>query len=230
VRNLCGVGRKGHGGPDEEVETYLNSFFNFCARCWWVFKTTPWPLHHRDGDPAPMRLSRPQDQSGRVRKISPSPAFDPQTFHPVAIWFGNMISKTIYSSEVCSVQLFKLQRFATTYTPCFNITRNIKFYPHPSISALESTQPPVQWVTFYFPGVNRPWRGVEHPPSAEVKKNIPSGSSWTFLWLTLLLITIYLNFTRNIYLYLYVRRNSQNGQRFFPPKLHYLFSLCDECA
>jgi hypothetical protein len=41
----------------------------------------------------------------------------------------------------------------------------------------------------YFPGVNRPGRGVDHPPlsSAEVKERVelylyyPSGTSWTVL-------------------------------------------------
>jgi hypothetical protein len=114
--------------------------------------------------PLYMRLSGSQGQSGRVKKISPSPAFDPQTSHPLAIWFSNMISKTIYSSEVCNFQLFKLRRFATSYTRCFNITRSLKFYPHPSISALEPTQPLVQCVPVCFPGENRPGHGVDHPP------------------------------------------------------------------
>jgi hypothetical protein len=39
--------------------------------------------------------------------------------------------------------------------------------------ALGSTQPPIQWVTWALsPGVNRPWREVDHSPPAnpEVKK------------------------------------------------------------
>ena len=37
---------------------------------------TRYPLH--------MRLGRPQDRSGPVRKISPPPGFDPRTVEPVA--------------------------------------------------------------------------------------------------------------------------------------------------
>jgi hypothetical protein len=35
-----------------------------------------------------MKLSANQDQAGRVRKISPKPAFDPRTFQPVACCEG----------------------------------------------------------------------------------------------------------------------------------------------
>jgi hypothetical protein len=34
--------------------------------------------------PFSRRLGRPQDRSGQVRKISPSPGFDPRTVQPVA--------------------------------------------------------------------------------------------------------------------------------------------------
>jgi hypothetical protein len=37
---------------------------------------TQYPLYRR--------LGRPQGRSGRVRKISPPPEFDPRTFQPVA--------------------------------------------------------------------------------------------------------------------------------------------------
>jgi len=37
-------------------------------------------------------------------------------------------------------------------------------FPHLSKPALGHTQPPVQWVTGYFPGVKRPGRGFDHPP------------------------------------------------------------------
>jgi hypothetical protein len=55
-------------------------------------------------------------------------------------------------------------------------------FQHPSIPALGSTQPPVQWV-------KRPVRGVDHPPpsSAEVKERVElyiystSGLSWPVL-------------------------------------------------
>jgi hypothetical protein len=43
-------------------------------------------------------------------------------------------------------------------------------FPHPSRPALGPTQPPTQWV----PGLKRPGRGVDHPPtsSAEVKERV----------------------------------------------------------
>jgi hypothetical protein len=35
---------------------------------------------------------------------------------------------------------------------------------HMSRPALGPTQPPVQWVPFYFPGLKQPGRGVDYPP------------------------------------------------------------------
>jgi hypothetical protein len=35
-------------------------------------------------------------------------------------------------------------------------------FPHPSRQALGATQPPIQWVTFLLPGVQRLGRGVDH--------------------------------------------------------------------
>ena len=49
----------------------------------WVAKVTPRPLYHRENDSV-SRVSKPQDRSGRVWKISPPPGFDPQTVQPVA--------------------------------------------------------------------------------------------------------------------------------------------------
>jgi hypothetical protein len=62
-------------------------------------------------------------------------------------------------------------------------------FPHPSRPALGPTQSPIQWV----PGVKRPGRGVDHPPSSsvEVKERVelylysPSGLSWPVLGRTL---------------------------------------------
>ena len=47
-------------------------------------------------------------------------------------------------------------------------------FSHPSISALEPTQPPIQWVPALLSGVKRPGRGVDNPPppSAEVKERV----------------------------------------------------------
>jgi hypothetical protein len=47
-------------------------------------------------------------------------------------------------------------------------------FPHPSRPALGPTQPPIQWVPGFFPGVKRPGRGVDHqtPSSFEVKERV----------------------------------------------------------
>jgi hypothetical protein len=66
-------------------------------------------------------------------------------------------------------------------------------FQHPSRPALGPTQPPIQWVPRLFPGVKRPGRGVDHPPSssATVKERVqlylysPSGPSWPVLGRTL---------------------------------------------
>jgi len=67
-------------------------------------------------------------------------------------------------------------------------------FPHLS----RPTQPPIQWVPGFFPGVKRPGRGVDHPPqsSAEVKERAvvylysPSGPSWPILGLTLPILDV----------------------------------------
>jgi hypothetical protein len=42
--------------------------------------------------------------------------------------------------------------------------------PEPSRSAVDPTQPPIQWILGFFPVVKRPGRGVyQSPPSLEVK-------------------------------------------------------------
>jgi hypothetical protein len=59
-------------------------------------------------------------------------------------------------------------------------------FPQPSTPALGTTQPPIQWVLGLSPGVNRPGRGVDHPPpsSAQVKERVElflcstSGTLW----------------------------------------------------
>ena len=62
-------------------------------------------------------------------------------------------------------------------------------FPHHFRPALGPTQPPIQWVPGFFPGVKRPARGVDHPSScsAEVKERVelylhyPSGPWWPIL-------------------------------------------------
>jgi hypothetical protein len=47
-------------------------------------------------------------------------------------------------------------------------------FPHPSMSALGPTQPPIQMGTGSFPGLKQQGCGVNHPPpsSAEVKERV----------------------------------------------------------
>jgi len=62
-------------------------------------------------------------------------------------------------------------------------------FPHMSRLALGPTQPPIQWVPGFSPGVKRPGRAVDHSPTsiAEVKERVelylfsPSRPSWPVL-------------------------------------------------
>jgi hypothetical protein len=81
-------------------------------------------------------------------------------------------------------------------------------FSQPSRPALGPTQPPIQCVPSLFPGVKRPGRGVDHPPSssARVKERVelylysPSGPSWPVLGKTLTL-----PFCLNTYIYVETR-------------------------
>jgi hypothetical protein len=68
------------------VEVWLYSFFNLGAR--WGGWSTPRPCRFTPGKvtryPLHTKLGGPQCRSGRVRKISPPPGFDPRTVQPVA--------------------------------------------------------------------------------------------------------------------------------------------------
>ena len=56
----------------------------------WVVNATPRPLYPgKTRCPLHTRLDGPQGWSGRVRKISPPPGFDPRTVRPVASRYGN---------------------------------------------------------------------------------------------------------------------------------------------
>jgi hypothetical protein len=65
-------------------------------------------------------------------------------------------------------------------------------FPHPSRPTLGPTQPPIQWVPG-LPGVKRPGRGIDHPPSSNAwdKERLeqylysPYGSSWPVVGRTL---------------------------------------------
>jgi hypothetical protein len=45
------------------------------------------------------RLGGPQGQSGRVRKISPLPGFDPRTVQPVANYYTDNAIPAIYNTD-----------------------------------------------------------------------------------------------------------------------------------
>ena len=70
----------------ERVEVQLYSSFNLCAR--WGGWSTPRSDHFTPGKETRnslyRRLAGPQGRSGRVRKISPTPRFDPRTVQQVA--------------------------------------------------------------------------------------------------------------------------------------------------
>ena len=69
-------------------------------------------------------------------------------------------------------------------------SRRGRDFPHPSTSALRPTQSPVQMVPALFPGVKRPGRDVDHPPSssAEVKERVELCLHGPVLWWTFLQI------------------------------------------
>ena len=52
------------------------------------------------------RLGGPQDRSGRVRKISPPPAFDPRTVQPVASRYTDCAIPAAMPSQRISITYF----------------------------------------------------------------------------------------------------------------------------
>jgi hypothetical protein len=62
------------------------SFFNLGARWRWVVKATPRPLYPQERDPVPI-----VQETGRVRKMLPLPAFDPRTLQPVASCYTDCV-------------------------------------------------------------------------------------------------------------------------------------------
>ena len=70
--------------------------------------------------PLCMRLGRPQGRSGRVRKNSPPPGFDPQTVQPVASRYTDWaIPAPIYISIYLSTTY--LASYLSTYLPTISI-------------------------------------------------------------------------------------------------------------
>jgi hypothetical protein len=62
----------------------------------------------------------------------------------------------------------------------------VQNFPQLSRMALDPTQPPIQWITFFFPGVKQLGHGIDRPhhSSGKVKERVelylysPSGPSW----------------------------------------------------
>jgi hypothetical protein len=68
------------------LQVYLYSFFNLDSRRGWVVNAALWPyiLLKKLWYPLCRRMCGIRGRSGRARKTSPPPGFDPQTFQPVA--------------------------------------------------------------------------------------------------------------------------------------------------
>ena len=92
--------------PRTGHEGLLYSFFNLGARRGWVDNATPRPLYARY--PLYRRLGGPQGRSGRVRKISLLPGFDPRTVQPVASRYTDWAISahdTICDQTLASIQV-----------------------------------------------------------------------------------------------------------------------------
>ena len=68
------------------------------------------------------RLDRPQGRSGRVRKISPPPGFDPWTVQPVASRFADLAIPANCSTKVSSF----VNTSAGQIDTCFPFSRKLK--------------------------------------------------------------------------------------------------------
>jgi hypothetical protein len=80
-----------------EAEVYLYSFFNLSTR--WGGWSKPRPGCFTSGkDPAAIiwEVGEPQGRSGRVRKISPIPGFDPPTVKLVASRYTDHAVPALY--------------------------------------------------------------------------------------------------------------------------------------
>ena len=76
----------GHGGPEGEERYGSTISLTSALDGGWEVNVTPRPLYPPGKTRYPLhrRLGGPQDRSGRVRKISPPPGFDPRTVLSVA--------------------------------------------------------------------------------------------------------------------------------------------------
>jgi hypothetical protein len=70
-------------------------FLDHGTRRGWGFSVTPWPLPGKTRYALYRRLGGPQGRSGQVRKISPSPVFDPRTVQPIASRYTDYATRPI---------------------------------------------------------------------------------------------------------------------------------------
>ena len=73
--------------------------------------------------PVYRRLSGPQGLSGRVRKISPSPGFDPRTVQSVGSRYTDYTTRptTCLKSQLCSFITCNKMHFVTTFLHCIKL-------------------------------------------------------------------------------------------------------------
>ena len=85
--------------PTGRAEVQRYSFFNLGTRSGRVTNATRRPLYPRERDPAPVlqEAGCAPEPVGRVRKISPSPGFDPRSIQPVASRYTDY-PKCLYNS------------------------------------------------------------------------------------------------------------------------------------
>jgi hypothetical protein len=122
--------------------------------------------------------------------------------HDITISWGT------FNCFVWAAMAQSVQRLATDWTVRGSNSGGGRDFPHQSRPDLGTTQPPIHWVPGPSRGVNRPGRGVDHPPppSADVKEwaepciYFPPGSSWSVLGRTVLDFTLHSIFSfRNLH-------------------------------
>ena len=100
--------RTSHEAPTGGVEVQLYSFLNIGARWKWVVNGTPRPFYPQGRDPVPI-VQEAGWTSGRVRKISPLPEFDPQTVQTLASSYTNCAIPARMLYIACSFSIVVLE-------------------------------------------------------------------------------------------------------------------------
>ena len=83
--NPSAARRFAHEGTKWELDVQLYSFFNLGARSGYVANARPRPFTPPGMTSCPLyrKMGGPQGRSGRMRRASPPPGFDPRTIQPV---------------------------------------------------------------------------------------------------------------------------------------------------